>query len=95
MNLDDYETVKQAALRLGLTYASVSEYIKAGRVPGLIRVLKHPMIPREWVPERRKPGRKRKDAPAGSKVCLQFGTLAECRDPAACERKECGLEVCA
>ena len=65
MNLDQYETVKQAALRLGPTYASVSEYVKAGRVPGLIRVLKHPMIPAGWAPERRKPGRKRKDAPAG------------------------------
>ncbi len=65
MDLDQYETVKQAALRLGLTYASVHEYVKSGRVPGLVRVLNHPMIPREWVPERRKPGRKRKEIPAG------------------------------
>ena len=63
MNLDEYETVKQAAFRLGLTYASVSAYVKAGRVPGLIRVLNHPMIPRGWIPERQKPGRKRKEAP--------------------------------
>ncbi len=64
MDLTEYETVKQAAERLGLTYASVLGYVKAGRVAGLIRVLDHPMIPAGWVPERRKPGRKRKEAPA-------------------------------
>ncbi len=64
VDLTGYETVKQAALRLGLTYASVHEYVKAGRVPGLIRVLDHPMIPAGWEPVRFKPGRKRKaDAP--------------------------------
>ena len=65
MNLNEYETVKQASERLGLTYASVLAYVNAGRVDGMVRFLKHPMIPKAWVPERRKPGRKRKEAPTG------------------------------
>ncbi len=65
MNLNEYETVKQASERLGLTYNSVLAYVNSGRVEGMVRVLKHPMIPVGWSPERRKPGRKRKDASAG------------------------------
>lgn len=62
MNLADYETLGQAAIRLGLTYETIRWYAQANRIPGMQRFGTHPMIPKEWVPERRKAGRKRKDA---------------------------------
>lgn len=58
MNLADYETVKQAALRLGLHQQQVRLYARQGRIPGLQWFGTHAMIPKDWVPVRRKSGRK-------------------------------------